>query len=256
MSTKLNKFYDVHLFDTDNSLLTVFAKLTNSEADNICRRKRHPLQSTYKVLSLTPGENSDTAVRYNDTGDIMFPGRHRTSKVNMINKRRNLDRINPHEEKAKQIYDYYQAIVSNDPDRKIVIHLYAMPIRDGGYLEMHLNRLAKEYAPRVYLVHLDHNGAIIPDNEPVIGPQIPKTKQDKIKEYINDLTLDFIPIVKAIERDTPMVTQNHYGKYLSIFSTCCNGPTDSMVLIVAAALLDSGANSAGVASALKIYRGK
>ena len=79
---------------------------------------------------------------------------------------------------------------------------------------------------------------------------MPATKE-QIDAAIKDLAKDLEPVVQEIESGLK-TTQNHYGRYMSILTMAGNEP-DSMRLI-ALALVEAGANHAGVKSAMKIHQ--
>ena len=72
----------------------------------------------------------------------------------------------------------------------------------------------------------------------------------QIQTLIDDLAKDLQPMVQEIEA-SPKMTQNHYGRYMSLLSSLGKGNKDS-TQIIALALMSAGANKAGIASALKI----
>jgi len=81
-----------------------------------------------------------------------------------------------------------------------------------------------------------------------------KDKADKVNAIIADLANDLRPLVDRIEKRPLPTTKNNYGEYLALIGKLSRGD-HNMGKIVTAALLDAGANHAGVASAYKISFG-
>ena len=75
-----------------------------------------------------------------------------------------------------------------------------------------------------------------------------KALNDATKAIIDDMAETLKPIVQGIETSIKS-TQNHYGRYLSILTQFQD---KQMRSIVVKALIQAGANQAGVNSALKI----
>lgn len=67
---------------------------------------------------------------------------------------------------------------------------------------------------------------------------------------ITELANDFRPVVAEIEKSIK-TTQNHYGKYMAIIGELSQG-NRGIGAAVALALIQAGANQAGVDSALKL----
>ena len=78
---------------------------------------------------------------------------------------------------------------------------------------------------------------------------------NSIKKLIEDLALDFSPVVKDIESSPYPTTQNNYGRYMSLISSMSKGDK-SRAEIIAMALITAGANRSGVKSALRVMFGE
>ncbi len=76
------------------------------------------------------------------------------------------------------------------------------------------------------------------------------TDKAKMKELITDLAGDLKELVTEIEDGVPS-TMNHYGKYMNVIATVGAGDI-TVKRIVALALVEAGANHAGVKSALNL----
>ena len=76
---------------------------------------------------------------------------------------------------------------------------------------------------------------------------------DKLKELITSLANDMREPVDKIEAGIK-TTQNNYGQYMSLISTLSKGEK-RVALIIAQALIEAGANVAGVNSAMKVLFG-
>ena len=76
------------------------------------------------------------------------------------------------------------------------------------------------------------------------------TDQEKLDAAVKDLAGDLKDLVVKIEA-SPKLTQNHYGRYMSIIGHVAQGNRQTGQ-IVALALIAAGANRAGVASALQV----
>ncbi len=76
------------------------------------------------------------------------------------------------------------------------------------------------------------------------------TDQEKLDAAVKDLAGDLKDLVVKIEA-SPKLTQNHYGRYMSIIGQVAQG-NRKIGQIVALALVAAGANRAGVASALQV----
>ena len=77
------------------------------------------------------------------------------------------------------------------------------------------------------------------------------TYKEKFVALVADLAKDLREHVARIEAK-PETTQNHYGDYLGLIGIF-DGPDGQSRQILAAALIEAGANPQGVKSALKIY---
>ena len=76
------------------------------------------------------------------------------------------------------------------------------------------------------------------------------TDQEKLDAAVKDLAGDLKDLVAEIEASLKL-TQNHYGRYMSIIGQVAQGNRQT-AQIVALALVAAGANRAGVASALQV----
>lgn len=76
----------------------------------------------------------------------------------------------------------------------------------------------------------------------------------KIDAWISDLATDLKPVVAKIESDKLPTTQNHYGRYLALFSQLSHGDA-RMGKLICSALIVAGANFAGVSAAYRIAFG-
>ena len=76
------------------------------------------------------------------------------------------------------------------------------------------------------------------------------TLTSKLDAMVADLALDLKAPVATIESG-PQITQNHYGRYLTLLATLAKGDR-RMTFVVALALVAAGANREGVASAVKL----
>lgn len=75
-------------------------------------------------------------------------------------------------------------------------------------------------------------------------------QSNKLEVLIAELVPDLKPLVESIESQ-PATTQNHYGDYMAVLSMLAKGNLQ-MGRIIAAALVEAGANSVGVADAVKL----
>jgi hypothetical protein len=69
-------------------------------------------------------------------------------------------------------------------------------------------------------------------------------------QLIKELAEDVRPEVQRIEAK-PATTQNHYGDYMALLNIVSGG-NSQVGKVISLALIEAGANKAGVASALKI----
>lgn len=76
------------------------------------------------------------------------------------------------------------------------------------------------------------------------------TAQDKIDKVITDMAEEIRPIVQEIEQSIA-TSQNHYGEYMSVLSQLGDKPGYKRV--IAAALVEAGANRKGVRDALAAH---
>ena len=76
------------------------------------------------------------------------------------------------------------------------------------------------------------------------------TDQEKLDAAVKDLAGDFKDLVAEIEASVKL-TQNHYGRYMSVIGRVAQGNRQTGQ-IVALALVKAGANRAGVASARQV----
>jgi hypothetical protein len=73
---------------------------------------------------------------------------------------------------------------------------------------------------------------------------------DKLTQLVNGLADDVRPEVQRIEAKIA-ITQNHYGDYMNLLSTVSGG-NSKVGKLMGMALIQAGANSAGVNSALQV----
>ena len=81
----------------------------------------------------------------------------------------------------------------------------------------------------------------------------PEEKKAKLKQLITDLADDLKPEVVKIEAKLA-TTQHHYGNYMAFISAIARDK--STATIIAAALVEAGANAQGVASAMRVSYGE
>ena len=81
---------------------------------------------------------------------------------------------------------------------------------------------------------------------------MPKTP--KLDAVVTALAGDLKSLVRDIEADPLKTTQNNYGRYMNVLGLLGKGNYGA-TQVIALALIEAGANRAGVASALKIYGG-
>lgn len=74
---------------------------------------------------------------------------------------------------------------------------------------------------------------------------------EKLQKLIDELANDLSPEVKRIESSLA-TTQNHYGDYGNIISRTAKG-NKNIALVIGKALVKAGANSVGVANAIRLF---
>jgi hypothetical protein len=74
-------------------------------------------------------------------------------------------------------------------------------------------------------------------------------EKERLDSLVKELAGDVRELVAEIEASPP-VTQHHYGRYLSVILGV--GSDASVRKVIALALLEAGANKAGVGAALRI----
>ncbi len=80
------------------------------------------------------------------------------------------------------------------------------------------------------------------------------TNEQKLNALVTDLAKDLKPAVDAIESETIPTTQNHYGRYLNLFTTLSHGDK-ATAAVIQLALLKAGANPQGVKAAFRVSFG-
>lgn len=73
---------------------------------------------------------------------------------------------------------------------------------------------------------------------------------EKVQTLVDSLKPELTPVVKEIESGIK-TTQNNYGRYMSLISMLSKG-NNNVARIIGFALVECGANRAGVASALHV----
>lgn len=77
------------------------------------------------------------------------------------------------------------------------------------------------------------------------------TDQEKLNTLVASISDDLKETVDRIEAADGMLTQNNYGDYMNLLIVLGDGSGDKTKLI-ALALVEAGANTQGVASALRL----
>ena len=75
----------------------------------------------------------------------------------------------------------------------------------------------------------------------------------ELRIFIDLLTEDLRPIVASIER-SPKTTQDHYDRYMELLSQLSKGEKKT-AMIFCIAMINAGANTKGIVSAMKILFG-
>ena len=81
----------------------------------------------------------------------------------------------------------------------------------------------------------------------------PEEKQAKLKQLITDLAGDLKPEVAKIESRIA-TTRHHYGDYMALLSGIARDKATAKVISMA--LVEAGANTQGVADAMRVTYGE
>lgn len=128
------------------------------------------------------------------------------------------------------------------------------------------DRMGREFFPTVFKMKWIPSYNLYPVDKMSMQPRLKINRKrglrrnsapdsNSIKKLIEDLALDFSPVVKDIESSPYPTTQNNYGRYMSLINSMSKGDKRRSE-IIAMALITAGANRSGVKSALRVMFGE